>query len=241
MTSEPTGPTEKWIAEKGAKYGYAYDKGGKFARSCGVSGIPHAMLVDASGKVVFDGGPSQINEDMVRGALTGALKTPLWELPKPFAKARGAVTKGELGVALKEAEALKQDAANAEIANTLAEAIKGMITGTLTGADALATEGDWLGAQREWKRLVKSAKGLPEEAAANAKLAELGTNADAKKGIKAQETLEKLTAEPVKKKKDAEERVVALDAFIKKNEGTFAGKKALELRDQLKEAISKAK
>jgi hypothetical protein len=241
VTSEAAGPTEKWISEKGAKYGYAYDKGGKFMRACGVSGIPHAMLVDASGKVVFDGGPGQINEDMVRGALQGALKTPLWELPKPFSKTRGAIAKGDLATALKESDALHQDAANAEAAKLLSEAIKGMVSGTLAGADALAAEGDWLGADREWKRLLKSAKGLPEEATAKSKLAELAKNPEAKKGLKAQEAFEKLTAEPVKSKKDAEERVLALDAFLKKNEGTFAGKKALEMRDQLKEAISKSK
>ncbi|MSR75634.1 MAG: hypothetical protein EXS14_09235 [Planctomycetes bacterium] len=237
MTSEATGPTEKWIAEKGAKYGYAYDKGGKFMRACGVSGIPHAMLVDASGKVVFDGGPNQITDEMVKAACTGALTTPLWELPKPFAKVRTAISKGDYAAALKESQALLQDAANGETATKVADAVKGMVAGSLASADGMSVEGDFLGAERELQRLLKSAKGLPEEAAARAKLAAFASNDAAKKGMKAQKALEALTAEPLKSKKDAEKRVTELEAFIKKNEGTFAGKKALEQAEQLKGSL----
>ena len=52
VTLEGKAPTEKWITEKGVKYGYAYDKGGKFQRAMGVAGIPHSILLDATGKIV---------------------------------------------------------------------------------------------------------------------------------------------------------------------------------------------
>lgn len=239
VTTEATGPTEKWIAEKGAKYGYAYDKGGKFMRACGVSGIPHSVLVDVSGKVTFSGSPSAITEDMVKSACAGAMTTPLWELPKPFAKVRTAIAKGELAAALKEAQALQQDATNGETATKVADAVKGMVAGALSSAEGLSTAGDFLGAEREFQRLLKAAKGMPEEASAREKLTELTGSPEAKKGMKAQKTLESMTAEPVKTKKDAEKRVAELEAFIKKNEGTFAGKQALEQAEKLKEALKK--
>lgn len=49
MTHESKSDTEPWIESKGAKYAYAYDKGGKFQSQLGVGGIPHAFLVDPTG------------------------------------------------------------------------------------------------------------------------------------------------------------------------------------------------
>jgi hypothetical protein len=40
VTGEGKKDTEPWIESKGAKYAYAYDKGGAFARWFGVGGIP---------------------------------------------------------------------------------------------------------------------------------------------------------------------------------------------------------
>ena len=48
VTSEGASDTVKWIAEKGVKYAYGYDKSGKFSAYCGVSGIPHAVLFNPS-------------------------------------------------------------------------------------------------------------------------------------------------------------------------------------------------
>ncbi len=53
MTDEPAKDTEAFVAATEMKYAYAYDKGGKLANWAGVSGIPHAILLNAAGKVVW--------------------------------------------------------------------------------------------------------------------------------------------------------------------------------------------
>jgi hypothetical protein len=194
-----------------------------------VSGIPHSVLVDASGKVVYEGGPQGVSPDLVQKATAGALKKPLWELPKAFAKVRAAIAKGDLATALKEAEAVKAQQGAPEEAAALVDSVKAMIAGGVAGADAMAAAGDYLGAQSEYQRVAKAAKGLPEEQQAKEKLAALAKDPAAKKGIKAQKELEKLTAEAPRSKKDVEELKTALEAFIKKNEGSFAAKRAQDL------------
>ena len=47
VTSETTGPTEKWVDENGMEFAYAYDKGSKLMGKVGASGYPSAILVNA--------------------------------------------------------------------------------------------------------------------------------------------------------------------------------------------------
>lgn len=199
------------------------------------------MLIDATGKVVFDGHPSSITPDLIEKATAGAMKKPLWELPKPFAKVRAAVAKGDLAGALKEAETLKAQPNAPEEAATVADAVKSMITGALAGADAMATAEDYLGAQKEYERLTKAAKGLPEEATAKEKLAGFAKDEKIKKSIAAQKDLEKIVQMTVKSKKDAIEKKTALEAFIKKHEGKYAAKKAQEALAPIEASLQKAK
>ena len=84
VTSEGAGSTEPWIDEKGARYAYAYDKGGQLSRWFGVSGIPHAALVDPMGEVVWTGHPGKLDSKLVEQSLAGALAKPVWAWPKVF-------------------------------------------------------------------------------------------------------------------------------------------------------------
>lgn len=238
VTSEGKGDTEKWVAAKGAKYPYAYDAGGKLSRACGVSAIPHSVLIDATGRVIYDGSPGGITPDIVQKAVAGALKTPLYELPKEFTKVRGHIAKGDLGAAMKEAQTLKAQANAPAEAATVVDAIQGMINGQIAGGDADAQAGDYLNAQRAYERVMKSAKGLPEADTAKSKLSEMMKDDTAKKVIKAQKDLEKLLAEPMRSKKDATERKAALESFLKKNAENAAGRKAKEELDKIEKALS---
>ncbi len=222
ITSEGEGPTQKWIADNGAKYGYAYDKGSAFSRACGVTGIPSSVLVDATGKVVYVGSPGEITEEMAREAAKGALKTPLYELPKEFAKVSALIGKDDLAGAIKEAQALATKPNLADTANAVALGLKSMVAGAVAQADDLGTRGDWLGAQRSYERVIKSAKGMEEEVAAKGKLEELKANEAAMKEIKLQKSLEKILAMPSTKAKDKEAMLAALTSFATKNDGSFA-------------------
>lgn len=192
-----------------------------FARRCGVSGIPHAVLVDANGKVVFSGHPGSLKDADVERAVQGALAIPLYELPAPFAKMRAAFSKGDLAGALREAKA-----ASHESAPTVAEAIQGLVSGSLAGAKDLAAAGDYLGARAEYERLAKSLRGLPEANDVAKALAELQADPAAQKAIPLQKELEKILALPVKTKSNREERKGALEAFVKKCPDGFARERA---------------
>ncbi len=226
MTDESKGETEDWIEEKGAKYAYAYDKGGKLSRICGVSGIPDSVLVDARGVVVYKGHPASLTEEMVEKACQGALATPLFELPRAFAKVRTAITKGDLGAALKAAESLAEGSSPPEGAAQVLASVQSMIRGSITSADTLLAAGDVLEAHREYTRLAKALKGLPEEEKAKEGLARIAKDPQAKESMKLLAELEKLLDLPTKSSKDKVRRSEELRAFSRKHSGTFAAEKA---------------
>lgn len=226
MTNEGKGETEKWIADKGAKYAYGYDKGGKFKSKCGVTGIPHAFLVDPSGKIVWRGHPGNLNDGIIQSALGGALKKPLWELPKEYAKVKIAIAKGDLATAVRESRALAGAPTPPPDAATVADAISNMVTGSLTAAEGLAKAGDYLGAQRDYQRLAKALAGLPEARTAQTALDDMKKNPDAMKGIKAQLELEKALQMPDKKAADRASLREALESIKKTYPGTFAASEA---------------
>jgi hypothetical protein len=226
ITSEGPSETDPWIKANEAHYGYAYDKGGQFAQRCGVSGIPSSVLLDASGKVVFAGHPSGVTAELVKQATQGALKTPLYALPKELSKVRTLLAKDDLAGAIAEAKAIAAKPGAPAEAATVAEALQAMIGGLLESADSLGQEGNWLEAKRTLERVQKAAKGLPEEAQAKEKLAALNANAEAQKELKAQGALEKILAMPTKKSKEREAQLAQLERFVEKNAGSFAGKEA---------------
>jgi hypothetical protein len=226
VTSEGKAQTEPWIAQTEARYAYAYDKGSKFARACGVRGIPHAVLVDATGKVLHSGSPSAITQEMVREAVKGALKTPLHDLPKELAKVRTLIAKGDIAGALAEAQSVAARPGAPAEAASLIEGLAALPGAQLEAARTLGAKGDWLEAQRTLDRLQKSARGLPEEAEARRELARMAEDAAVQKELKAQKALEKILAMPARKEKEIEARKDALATFIKKNPGSYAATEA---------------
>ncbi len=233
MTSETKASTDKWIKEKGAKYAYAYDRSKKFMSLVGVTGIPHALLIDSTGRVLYSGGAGGYSEELMKQAMTGAAKTPLWELPKDFAKARAAIVKGDFAAALKDCETLAANQKVTAEAEALKVTVKAMVEGRLGGAKSAGEAGDWAFAKDTYEKLAKGCVGLPEEKTAKEALTAIAGDAEAQKGLKAQKALEPLLAMPDKKAKDREAKVAALKAFAKKHDGTFAGKKAGQTADAL--------
>jgi len=226
VTSEGPAETDPWIKANSVHYGYAYDKGGQFASRCGVSGIPTSVLLNAAGKVVYAGSPQGVTAELVTEATRGALKTPLYALPKELAKVRSLLAKDDIAGAIAEAQSVAAKPSAPPDAAALVESLQAMVASLLEGADALAQQGNWLEAKRTWERLTKSAKGRPEEAQAKQKLAELAGNAEAQKELKAQTSLERILAMPTRKSKDREAQLDSLESFVKKNGESFAGREA---------------
>ena len=192
MTSEAPKLTEPWIEKHKAEYAYGYESGKLFSQTGG-KGLPHAVLVDPQGIVVWTGHPGSLTPEIIRPALAGALKTPVYEWPENAAKVRKAFLKGKLAQAREEAEALGESGAMVQ------GAIKTVIANRLAALKAAHEAKDWLTVSKRGERLADQFDGLPEAAEVSTYLESL-KDGENKKVLKAQEKIEKIFAERIKKR-----------------------------------------
>ena len=68
VTDEDNATIRKFTKTVPMDYFPATDKG-KLGEKFGIQGIPHAMLVDKSGKIVWEGHPMQLKEDKIEEIL----------------------------------------------------------------------------------------------------------------------------------------------------------------------------
>ncbi len=62
ITKEDKKTVEKFLKEVPMNYAVAQDDNGKMNKEFGVTGIPHALLVDKAGKVVWEGHPMELKD-----------------------------------------------------------------------------------------------------------------------------------------------------------------------------------
>lgn len=192
MTSEGKGLTEKWIEKHGAHYPYAYDKGGALQRWFGVRGIPHAILVDPLGRVVWRGHPAGLTEADIRPHLAAAAKTPLYAWPEEARKAAKYLGKRDFAKALEEARGLEDP--------QWAALVQAQIDLRLAAVKALHGEGDWLGVETQGELFADELEGTPAGAELESMLKALEDDDAAQAVLKAQEKVVKLTSGKIKPK-----------------------------------------
>ena len=232
VTSEGASDTEKWITEKGARYPYAYDKGGQLSRWFGVSGIPHAALVNPMGEVVWKGHPSGLTSELVEKHLAGAIAKPVWEWPKEAGKVKAAIGKRQLGKALLLAQELAGDDGAA-----IAKSLRAMVDGKLQSLTQRRTDGDFLAAQELAAALAKDLAGLETEVAqAEEALTAIKADKAAKAVIKAQLEVRELRVEieSVRSEKGALELIEQFEELAEKYADNYAGKQARDAIDELR-------
>jgi hypothetical protein len=222
VTGEGKKDTEPWIADKKVKYAYAYDKGGKLASKLGVSGIPHAFLINAQGKIVWDGGPSELTDKVIQNAIEGALPTPLFDLPPVASAVKNALQKHDYKTALAEAGKLSE----ADGGSGLKQVVQGIVTGRVQAMNAALKEGDFLTAQDSATGLKKELEGLPEATEPDKVLAEIKANKDADKVIGAQKKVRAIADQRLGKKAEFEKALADLKKIEKDFPSTFVAKEA---------------
>jgi len=220
--------TERWIAQKGAKYPYAYDKGGKLARHFGIQGIPDAVLVDPTGTVVWRGHPGALDEATIRPALAGALSKPLWEWKGAAKSVKSALVKRDFKAALDQAAKLGPDDSGPEIL----AALQAMVKSKVEAMRAARAKGDFMGALDAAAALKKECAGLPEAQDAELLVTELETDAEAQKVLKGQEKVAKIAAKQPSKKKELKAAIEDLLELKKEYRGTYVEVEATELIDR---------
>lgn len=232
MTDEGKTDTEKWIERTSASYPYAYDTGGKLAREFGVSGIPHSVLINPAGQIVWRGHPMSLEASMLTKHLAGALEQPLWEWPKSMASVKKCLLKQHYAKALAAASKLAQeDQSLAKFEDAVRSIIKGRVTALSISFDS----GDYLGAQQQGLILKKQLKGLPEAETVDATLTSISKDKQAKAVIKAQKSLAKLKRERIRKKKDAKKVILRAKKLVAKLPGTYVETQANEFVAKLQE------
>ena len=227
VASESESLTTPWIENTGAKYAYAFDKSRALMKAVGAKGFPSAVLINASGEIVYAGHPARITDDVVASAVTGALPTPLFDWPDELSKASKLVAKDKLADAIAAIE--KQDERFGEYAELLVT----MASQKVAALKAAAEGSDWLYVDTQGKALASSLKGRPEVAEIEAVLDQLKGDKDAKAVLKAQKNVAKMFAKPVSRKmapKLSEKARRIADDFP----GTGAERDALRAIEKLK-------
>ena len=227
VTSEGASDTEKWITDKGAKYAYGYDKSGKLSSYFGVSGIPHAVLFDASGKVVWDGHPASLDAATIDKALKGALLKLPWEWDAALQPAAQLLAKRQFAKAITEAK--KVGAAG----DPLVAAIQGVVTSRVAAIQAAKTAGDFLAASEDGAELLKDLTGLPEAADMTTLLKDLTADKTAQAVIAAQKQVRDMLAEKIKKR-DLPAVLKKLEKIKADNEGNAAARDAQAAIEKLR-------
>lgn len=69
VTNEDRPTVSKFLKDVPIDYHVAFDNGGKFSKPFGIKGIPHAMLLDKEGKVVWEGHPMSLPESELETVL----------------------------------------------------------------------------------------------------------------------------------------------------------------------------
>lgn len=229
MTSEGRQKTEQWIESKGAEYAYAYDQGGKLKGWFGIRGIPHAVLVDATGTIAWRGHPSKLTNEIVEESLGGALRLPIWEWPEPVREKVGKYfLRRQFAKALAEAEKLGETAApvRAELTD--------LVAGLASSVRALHAEGNYLSANLHGERYLMELAGLPQADEIAEVLRAIRADKQAQTILKAQQKIRKTLDGQIKKAAFAKHEK-AFRRIMQDLPGTVAAREAQEGLKTLKE------
>lgn len=69
VSNEDESVVRPFMASSGQRYTIALDPGGKLFRDFQVRGIPHAVLADKTGRVVWSGHPARLTDEIIATAL----------------------------------------------------------------------------------------------------------------------------------------------------------------------------
>lgn len=235
MTGEGKGPTEKWVADKGARYPYAYEKGSDLQRAVGLRGYPHAALIDPSGTIVWTGHPARLDRATIETALEGALSKPLFDWPSSLGSASSSFARGDYGKALVAARKVA-DKGDGEAADVVAS-LESFVDFQIDAAASWIEAGNYLPLDERGKQLLASVKGLPEHEERLETLLEALKTKEAKRVLKGQRAVVKLKESAAKinniKRKDVDKLLDKLEKLREDYSGTYAARDADKLVEEL--------
>lgn len=207
-----TEATDEWVRETGARYPYGYDEAGAMERKLGVRSIPHAVLVDPTGKIVYSGHPAGLDHELVTTATKNALQTPLWknEAAKDVLLA---LRRKQYGAASQAAAQLGEKHDGPRILAYVEQRVEALVYAILEAQK----EGDFLGVETRAKLAIESLAGTPKAKTVALILNELAEDEFAQRVITGQRELAALNAklESTRSKALALELLAQFEALIR--------------------------
>ncbi|MEM6822835.1 MAG: TlpA disulfide reductase family protein [Verrucomicrobiota bacterium] len=82
FTKEAERKVKDFVVSEKMEYPIAIDRGGRLQNYFGVKGIPHALLVDGTGKILWEGHPSDLKDKAIEEAIKGSPPPTPRKLPK---------------------------------------------------------------------------------------------------------------------------------------------------------------
>ena len=239
--NEPKDKTEQWIADKGAEYAYSYsaDAGG----ALGVRGIPHGVLVDPFGRIVWRGHPARLGAEEIEKAVEGALAMPLWDWPESTAKVQEQIRSANWAGAHNAAKKLRDK----DLGKSISEFISKSATMKVEGVASSYEDGDILGATEAIAALGDSLNGL-EAGRTLATLAEkIAKDEGAQKTLELQnqvagysslvpqsrEQFEQMMEDKEGTIASLEEAIGELEAIAKEHSGKYVARQAEAMLEEL--------
>jgi len=228
LTKENEDKTVPWIKTHNVEFAYAYDRGAKLQRSLKVNSIPRSILVDATGKIIWDGFPPNMPIDLLEEALKDAISVPMYEWTGPAKAIKASFLKGDYGKALKAANKL---AADDKLGVEIGDMVRRLIAIRIETIESQLEKGDVYEAYTSAKAFSKNIKGLPEAAAVKALVKSISGDKVLKKILSTQEKLSEIKATEHPKRKDCEKSIGKLEKLLKSNKDPYTEE---QLRAQIK-------
>ena len=205
-----------------------------------VGGIPDSFLIDGTGKVVWSGHPASLRDKQVADVMDTVELFKLPEVPKSLKSAKASYQAEKFGDAAKKAQArLDSKRATREekaAAQMILDAVNDVAQKKMAQVEAALSEGNYPRAFEILKYVQVRFSRLEVSKTAKARDAELKKDPKVKNELKAFLVFEKIRFALSKARTRTEKKrlIPAIEAFVKKYEGTHAATRAAEEISNLK-------
>jgi cytochrome c biogenesis protein CcmG/thiol:disulfide interchange protein DsbE len=217
VTGDAPEDAEEWTTRHGMAFPYAYDPELRLQIDLGFHNLPFAILLDATGAVVWSGKADQLDEKTLEQSLVGALQQPVWSWPEAMAGVRGELARRRYAQALSALETT----ADQELREGVAALIDRLLDTRVKIGEAALQRGDWLTAHDIATELAPATEGLEVQESFVALLKSVERENDGL--LAAQTELRELwrTVSEVASKQDVDELLDAIQAFTSTYDGSY--------------------
>jgi peroxiredoxin len=227
--------TEEWIRTRGVRYAWAWDPKARTSSWFGVTGIPHGVLLDPDGTIVWRGHPSQLRDETIEQVLARSVSEPFWRWTGPRAPVRDALEANDYGRAIAAARALESSDGH-----VLVEALRARIVRRMDSIHAAREAENFLQVEALARVAASDFRGLPEGDEAASLLRALEGDRDAQRIMSGQRAFAAIEfqARSVQARSYARSLILKLQELSTRHQGTVVAKDADLLARRLQKKLS---